>query len=287
MGENALMEGQQLKGHRKRLRHLHVLPRSWRPPEPSPDGSMQLVDHLRELRYRVLVAIVAALVGALLCFIFYKELTEVAFRPINQAIMEYQAKTPDAKVEITTTNVTGGFSLFIKVPFIAGFILSCPIWLYELWAFIAPGLLVKERRTATRFLGTAIPLFLLGVVLGYWISPKGFAVLLEFNPPGVLNLNDANEFLSFELRLLLVFGLSFLLPVVLVTLNRFGIVTGKALGKFRSMSIFLCFLFSAVATPSTDPISMCVLAIPMSMLYVVAEVMCRQHDKKRAAEEDR
>ena len=110
-------------------------------------------------------------------------------------------------------------------------------------------------------------------------------MLLQFNPPGVLNLNDANEFLTFELTLLLVFGVSFLLPVVLVTLNRFGIISGAGLGKFRSMAIFLCFLFSAVATPSTDPISMCVLAVPMSFLYVIAEVLCKRHDKRQVAEQ--
>lgn len=278
-------DGSQEAAPGKKRRRLHLLPKSWRPPEPAADGAMELVDHLRELRYRVIVSILAVLAVALCCFIFYNQLTAVAFHPIQQAIEVYRAKNPGAEVEITTTNVTGGFTLFMKVPFIAGFILSCPVWLYQLWAFIAPGLLSNERRAAIRFLGTSIPLFLTGVLLGYWISPKGFAVLLQFNPPGVLNLNDANEFLTFELTLLLVFGVSFLLPVVLVTLNRFGIISGAGLGKFRSMAIFLCFLFSAVATPSTDPISMCVLAVPMSFLYVIAEVLCKRHDKRQVAEQ--
>lgn len=269
----------------RRRRGLHLLPKSWRPPEPAADGSMELVDHLRELRYRVIVSIIAIIVVALVCYAFYDTLTAVAFRPIETAIDAYRAKNPDAQVEITTTNVTGGFTLFMKVPFIAGIIVSCPVWLYQLWAFIAPGLLSNERRAALRFLGSSIPLFLAGVVLGYWISPKGFAVLLQFNPPGVLNLNDANEFLTFELTLLLVFGLSFLLPVVLVTLNRFGIVSGAALGKFRGPAILGCFVFSAVATPSTDPISMCVLAVPMSLLYLIAEVLCKRHDRKKLAED--
>lgn len=268
------------KHHRRRL---HILPAMLRPPEIGEDGSMELIDHLRELRYRVLVSMVGVLLVALVCFLFYDRLIGIAFAPIQQAIAMYKATNPGAQVEITTANITGGFSLFMKVPIIAGFILSCPIWLYQIWAFIAPGLMANEKRAAMRFLFSAVPLFLAGVLLGYWISPKGFAVLLQFNPPGVLNLNDANQFLTFEMTLLLVFGVSFLLPVILVTLDTFGIVTGAGLGKFRSIAIFLCFLFSAVATPSTDPISMSVLAVPMSLLYVLAEIICRRADKRRAA----
>ncbi|MFT8395873.1 twin-arginine translocase subunit TatC [Propionibacterium sp.] len=254
-----------------------------RPPEMNEDGSMELIDHLRELRYRVLVSMLGIFLVAMVCFMFYNQLMDIAFAPIRQAIAMYQATNPDAKVEITTRNITGGFTLFMKIPIIAGFILSCPIWLYQVWAFIAPGLLANEKKAAMRFIFSAVPLFLMGVLLGYWISPKGFAVLLQFNPPGVLNLNDANEFLSFEMTLLLVFGLSFLLPVILVTLDFFGIVNGAGLAKFRGIAIFLCFLFAAVATPSTDPISMSVLAVPMSLLYVVAEIICKRADKRRAA----
>ncbi|SPF68931.1 Sec-independent protein translocase protein (TatC) [Propionibacterium ruminifibrarum] len=267
--------------HRKRKRR-HILPESWRPPEIAEDGSMELVDHLRELRYRILVSIVALIVAALCCFVFFDQLIEVFFHPINTAIATYQANNPEAQVAITTSNITGGFRLWMKIPVVAGFILSCPVWLYQLWRFIAPGLLANERKAALTFLGPAVPLFLAGIVLGYWVCPKGFAVLLEFNPSGVTNLNDANEFLTFEITLLLVFGLSFLLPVVLVMLDKFGLITGAALGKYRSIAVFGCFLFAAVATPSTDPISMAVLAVPMSGLYVVAEIICKRNDKRRA-----
>lgn len=265
-------------GHRRRR---HILPESWRPPEISEDGSMELVDHLRELRYRILVSIVAVIVVALACFVFFDQLIAVFFHPINVAIEAYRASDPDAQVAITTSNITGGFTLWMKIPVVAGFILSCPVWLYQMWRFIAPGLLANERRAALGFLGPAIPLFLSGVALGYWICPKGFTVLLQFNPSGVTNLNDANEFLTFEMTLLLVFGLSFLLPVVLIMLDRFGIVTGAALGRYRTVAVFCCFLFAAVATPSTDPISMSVLALPMSALYVIAEVVCRRNDRRR------
>ena len=244
---------------------------------------MELVDHLRELRYRVIVSLVVWLVISIACFVVYPQLIGLATQPIQTAVQAYQASNPGQRVELTTQGVMGGINLWMKVPFIAGFIISCPFWLWQLWRFIVPGLLANEKRLAVRFLGSAIPLFLTGVVVGYWISPKGFAAMLSLNPPGVLNLNDMNQFLSFEIRLLLVFGFSFLLPVILVTLNRLGIVKGEQLGKFRNIAIFLCFIFAAAATPSTDPVSMCALAVPMSVLYVIAEFIARRHDRAVAA----
>lgn len=254
-----------------------------RPPKASPDGTMELADHLRELRYRVIVSLLVWLGVSIACFAVYPQLIGLATRPIQVAVQAYQASNPGQRVEMTTQGVMGGINLWMKVPFIAGLIISCPFWLWQLWLFIAPGLLANEKRLAVQFLGSSIPLFLCGVFVGYWISPKGFAAMLSLNPPGVLNLNDLNQFLGFEVRLLLVFGFSFLLPVILVTLNRLGIVKGEQLGKFRNIAIFLCFVFAAVATPSTDPLSMTMLAVPMSVLYIIAEVMSRQHDRSVAA----
>jgi len=157
------------------------------------------------------------------------------------------------------------------------------VWLYHLWRFIVPALKEPERRTAGVFLGAAVPLFLAGVALGYVIAPRGFAVLLRFNPPTVTNLNDVGTFLSFLLRLLLIFGLAFLLPVLLVSLNRVGLVSGEGLGKFRSPAVVLCAVFAAIATPTTDAITMLVLMVPMVAMYLIAEVLCRRNDRARAA----
>ena len=250
-----------------------------KPPKPAEDGSMALGEHLAELRYRILFSLVAVVLTTLIALIFYDYFMQIALRPINIAIDNYMVKRPDAEVMMSTDGVMGAFVLYFKVAVTAGFILASPFWLYQLWAFIVPGLLANEKKLAVMFLGAAIPLFLLGVLTGYIITPKGFAVMLQFNPDGVTNINELNSFLGFELRLLLVFGVSFLLPVVLVSLNRLGLVKGAQLTKFRSVAVFLCFAFAAVATPSADAISMLALALPMVLMYLLSEMICHRHDR--------
>ena len=244
---------------------------------------MALVDHLRELRYRLLVSLAVVLVLSGVALALYQPLLSVVLWPIRQAIMLYQQAYPDAQVELVTNGLTSPFSLYFKICVMAGFIASCPFWLYHLWQFVAPALGSKERRTTVRFLLPAVPLFLAGVALGYWVTPKGFAVMLGFNPPNVINLNDLNYYLGFELRLLLIFGVAFLLPVVLVILNRVGLVKAAVLGKGRKVAILVCTIFAAVATPSTDAITMLILAVPMVAMYLVAEIICRVHDRTLVA----
>ena len=171
-------------------------------------------------------------------------------------------------------------ALAFKSAGLAAIIFACPVWIYQLWAFIVPGLLKKERRMAQIFLLSAIPLFLLGVTIGYLILPKAFEFLLSFtvSEAGVANLQDLNDFLSLEMRMLLVFGLSFLFPVVLVMLNRMGILAGRSLGKVRIYAVFGCCVFAAIATPSGDPFSMLALASPLALMYMISEFICRRHD---------
>ncbi|MCL2735816.1 MAG: twin-arginine translocase subunit TatC [Propionibacteriaceae bacterium] len=254
-----------------------------RPPKAGQFGSMTLLDHLRELRYRFLVVMAAIIVTTLVAMIFESQLLGLVLWPIQQAVEMYQQSRPGAQVEMITQGVTAGFSLYFRVCFVAGFIAACPIWLYQLWRFIVPALKFKERKTAGQFLGVAIPLFLLGVAFGYFICPRGFAMMLTFNPPSVVNLNDVAGFMSFELRLLLLFGLAFQLPVLLVSLNRIGLVSGATLGKFRSPAVVLIGIFAALATPTTDALTMLVLMVPMVIMYLVAEAMCRANDKRVAA----
>jgi sec-independent protein translocase protein TatC len=162
--------------------------------------------------------------------------------------------------------------------------LACPVWLYQLWKFVVPALLDKEKRYARSFLVSAIPLFLLGCVVGYFVLPKGISVMLQFTPDGmgIVNQLDLNTFLQLELLLILLFGVSFLLPVILVMLNLAGVVTGAQLAKARTFAIFGCFVFGAIATPSTDPFSMTALALPMAIMYVAAEWICRRNDRAKA-----
>ena len=244
---------------------------------------MTLADHLRELRYRFLVSLAAIVLLGVVALIFQPYLLRVVLWPINQAVVEFQASRPDDRVEMITQGVGAGFALYFRLGLTAGLIAACPVWLYQLWRFIVPALKDPERRMAGAFLGAAVPLFLAGVALGYFIAPRGFAVLLQFNPPSVTNLNDVGLFMSFLLRLLLIFGLAFLLPVLLVSLNRVGLVSGQGLGRFRGPAVVLCAVFAAIATPTTDAITMLVLMVPMVAMYLIAEVLCRRNDRARAA----
>lgn len=255
-----------------------------RPPKPGPDGKLVLADHLRELRYRFIIALGAVIAAAAIAVIFERQLLQVVLWPIDQAVAIFQASRPDDHVEMITQGISAGFSLYFRVVFVAGFIVACPIWLYQLWRFIIPALKQPERRATRQFLGAAIPLFLFGVALGYLICPRGFAVMLSFNPPTIVNLNDVGTFMNFELRLLLIFGLAFQLPILLVSLNRLGLISGAALGKFRSPAVVLCGVFAAVATPTTDALTMLAVMVPMVAMYLVAEILCRLHDRRKAVE---
>jgi sec-independent protein translocase protein TatC len=178
--------------------------------------------------------------------------------------------------------ITSPFTLALKVSGVAGAVLTSPIWLYQLWAFIVPGLLAKEKKWSLIFIGTATPLFLAGVVVGYIVVPKGITVLLGFTKSGVANLQSFPDFLSFLLRIMIVFGIAFLIPLIVLMLNIVGVVKAKQLTKYRSYVIFGCFVFGAVATPSTDPFSMLALALPMAVLFVATEVIARVLDRRRA-----
>ena len=160
--------------------------------------------------------------------------------------------------------------------------LSGPVWLYQLWAFIVPGLLAKEKKWALIFIGIASPLFFLGVATAYYVLPKAIAVLLGFTAEGVANLQDINTFLSFMLRLMVVFGIAYLIPLLVLMLNIVGVVKASQLAKYRTLVIFGTFVFGAVATPSTDPFSMLALALPMSLLFLVAEVIAHILDRRKA-----
>ena len=167
----------------------------------------------------------------------------------------------------------------------AGLVIASPVWLWQLWAFVVPGLHAHERKWSMLFAAVAGPLFMSGVLLGYYVLPKGIGILLDFTPEDVSNLIEVDRYLTFILRMLLVFGVAFEIPLFVVLLNLAGVVSGKALGRYRPWIILGTFVFAAVATPSTDPISMLFLAAPMTGLFLVSEVIARLIDRRRARRE--
>lgn len=244
---------------------------------------MSLADHLRELRYRVVVSVIVITLVAIVAAFWYDALYQLLMRPYLIALNLLAESNPSLDVRAVLSGVATPLTLALQIIVVAALVVASPFWLYQLWAFIVPALLANEKKYALIFLATALPLFLLGVLVGYFVLPQAISVLLSFTPESVplTNLLDVNDFLSLTLKLMLVFGIGFLMPVVVVGLNLVGVVSAAQLGKARSYVIFGTFVFAAAATPSTDPFSMLALALPMTLLYLAAEVVSRINDRRR------
>lgn len=256
-----------------------------KPPEVPADGVMSLSDHLRELRWRLVASALVVILGMIGAAFFYDPLMRAVMWPLNVAQESLAVTNPDLKISITLNDVIVPFLLWLKVAAVAGLILTCPFWLYQAWAYIAPALLAKEKKYAMLFLGAAIPLFLFGVAVAYFVLPQGIIVMLQFTPTDtvdVQNLLGLDNFLTLLLQMMLVFGIGFLVPVFVVALNLMGVVSAEQLKKARPVVIFGSFVFGAAATPGGDPFSMMALAIPMSLLFLLAELICRGNDARRA-----
>jgi sec-independent protein translocase protein TatC len=262
-------------------RPIHFSLKWLKPPPMPPDGTMTLFEHLRELRYRLVVAILAIIAGMIVAWFFRDPLMVILERPYFEAIEDLKAKNPDADTSLVNINLTSPLTLALKVSALAGALLTAPIWLYQLWAFIVPGLLAREKKWTLIFIAVATPMFVGGVLVGYIVLPKAITVLLSFTQSGVTNLQDINAYLSFLLRLMVVFGIAFLIPLVVLVLNIVGVVKATTLSKYRTLVIFGTFVFGAVATPSTDPFSMLALAAPMTLLFLAAEVIAHALDRRK------
>jgi sec-independent protein translocase protein TatC len=250
-----------------------------RPVHPvGPDGRMALSDHLRELRARILKAATAVVVAFVVALFFFDPLFDLVLDPY----LEAQKSLPEGRTEATTAGAAGGFLLYLKLCGLAALIGSSPFWLYQIWAFILPGLHRNEKRWTGVFAAIAGPLFLAGVLLGYFTLPLGLEILIGFTPADLTNLVEFNDYLAFFTRALLVFGIAFEIPVFVVLLNLAGVLKGKTLGAHRPWIIIGSFLFAAVATPSGDPFTMTFMAVPMVILFGISEVIARFNDRRRA-----
>jgi sec-independent protein translocase protein TatC len=243
-----------------------------------PDGRMALSDHFRELRARL---IRSALLLAILFFValfFYEQLFNLVMHPYNNAREQLGHGT---QTTAYVQGATGPLLLQMKLSGVAALVVASPYWLYQGWAFVVPGLHPKEKKYTRMFAAVAGPLFLLGVGVGYYVLPKGLAVLIGFTPANVQNLVEFDSYFSFFVRMLLVFGIAFEIPLFVVLLNLAGIVSGKQLGRARPWIVIGTMVFAAVATPSTDPFSMLMLAVPMLILFAFSEMIARIVDRVR------
>ncbi|MGL5823874.1 MAG: twin-arginine translocase subunit TatC [Nocardioides sp.] len=244
-----------------------------------PDGRMALSDHFRELRARIMISGTAIVVVLIASLFYFDQLYQLFLRPYDKGVA---ALDEDIDIKLTVAGLGGPLLLRLKLSGVAAIIVTSPIWLYQIWAFILPGLHAGERKWSRVFASIAGPLFLLGAALGYVTLPKAIEVLAGFTPDGSTNLIENGSYVTFFVRTLLVFGIAFEIPVFVILLNLAGIVSGKALGEHRSWIVVGTFIFAAIATPSVEPYSMLLLAIPMVLLFGISEVIARLIDRRRA-----
>jgi sec-independent protein translocase protein TatC len=242
------------------------------------DGRMALSDHLRELRARILKSVLVMLVVLVASLFFFDYIYDAVYWPANQA----KKALPDDQLFLSTNGPGAGLLIYLKLCGFAALVLSAPFWLYQIWAFIMPGLHPRERKWSRVFAAIAGPLFLVGAALGYFTLAKGIEILVGFNPDGLTNIVSFDDYLSFFSRTILVFGIAFEIPLFVVLLNLAGVVKGKTLGAYRPWMIVSVFIFAAVATPSADPFTMTLMAVPMVLLFLISEVIARSNDRRRA-----
>lgn len=236
---------------------------------------MPLRAHLLELRRRVFLAALGVTLGAVAGWFLYDPVIDALQGPLVRL-------ADDGLVALNFSGVATSFDMKLKVSLFLGVLLSAPWWLLQLWLFITPGLTRKERHYAVAFLAAAVPLFLMGAYLAWRVLPNAVALLTEFTPEGAANLIDAQLYLSFVMRVVLAFGIAFLLPVVMVGLNLAGLVRARTWLRGWRWAVLLVFTFAAFATPTPDAITMILLALPMCGLYFAAVWVCHLHDRRQA-----
>ncbi|MHA7245312.1 twin-arginine translocase subunit TatC [Arthrobacter tecti] len=242
----------------------------------NPEGRMALKEHLKEARNRLFKSAIALVAGTVIGFFIYNPVLQALSQPIRTI------NTIDGRnAALNFDGVGSPFDLMIQISVFLGLVIASPVWLYQLWAFITPGLRVKERRITLGFIAVAVPLFLSGLALAWLILPSAVRVLTDFTPEGFANFITVPVYITFMLRLMLAFGIAFLLPVVLFGLNMVGIIKGKQILKSWRITVFLVCLFAAMAAPGGDAMSMFYLAVPLLLLFFIAVALCLLNDKRR------
>ena len=244
---------------------------------------MSLIGHLRELRNRIGIALFFVLIGTAVAFWWYEHgLGEFIRAPYCDLPSDLRYNDASGQCGLLVTDVIGGALIRLKISFIVGVVLSAPFWLYQLWAFLTPGLKRNEKRYGVTFVLVATTLFVLGAALAYVSLSAGLRLLLGLAGDGVVVALTADKYIGFVISLLVAFGVSFELPLIAVALNLMGVLSYAALAKSRRWLYFLTIVFAAFVTPTQDPFTMLLMAAPMCVLFELAIQIARIVDKRRA-----
>ena len=237
---------------------------------------MPLRAHLVELRHRLFLSVLGIMVGAVIGWFLYTPVFQALQRPILDV-----AKSRQALITLNFPGLAASFDMQIKVSFFLGVLISSPWWIYQLWAFITPGLTRKERGYAFGFVGVAVPLFLIGAYLAWWALPNAVRLLTGFTPKGAANFIDAQVYLGFVMRLMLAFGLAFELPIAILLLSALGIIKPQFLSKYRRHAIVITVTVAAFITPDASPTTLFALSVPLYLLYELGVALSYFVTRKR------
>lgn len=251
----------------------------------NPEGRMSVLDHLRELRRRLITVILVIAAGAVVGWFVYNPLLELLKHPYCNIPFQHRLGAMNqsaSQCKLQFRAPLDGFTIRLKVSVVAGAVITSPVWLYQLWAFITPGLRRNEKRWTVAFVLTSTLLFAMGMGLAYFTLYKGLSVLITQAGQGTQAALDVTSYISFVILMLIIFGASFELPLLIVMLNAVRVLPFSILKCGQRLGIFLIFLFAAIATPSTDPFTMIAMAVPMVLLFELSVLWCFLYDRRRA-----
>lgn len=243
----------------------------------NPQATMALSEHFREFRNRLIKATVATIICAIGGFFLYEPFMNAISAPV-QALNTEEGRT----AALNYSTAISPFDQMIRISLYIGLVIASPVWIYQLWAFITPALYKKEKLYTLGFTFTALPMFLLGTGLAWWLLPSAISTLTQFSPNGATNLLTADVYISFVVKFMLAFGIAFVLPVLLVGLNFIGLISGKTMLKSWRWVVLIVAIIAAMAAPGGEIMSMVYLMVPLLFFFFLAIGISLLNDKRRA-----